>query len=33
MDKEFIRCAWNGIWPVINGLQKMVKWFTITVNA
>jgi hypothetical protein len=30
---EFISCEQNGICPVTNGLQKMLKQPTITVNV
>jgi hypothetical protein len=33
VDKEFIGCEQNSIWPVANSLQKMLKQSTVTVNA
>jgi hypothetical protein len=33
VDKEFNSCKWKDIWPVTNGLQKMLRWSTIIVNA
>jgi hypothetical protein len=33
MDKGFIRCEQDAIWPFTKGLQKMLKWCTITAIA
>jgi hypothetical protein len=33
VDKEFIRCEQNSIWPFTNGLQKMLKWPSIAFNS
>jgi hypothetical protein len=33
MDKEFIGCEQNGIWPVTSGVEVMLKRSTVTVNA
>jgi hypothetical protein len=33
VDEEFIGCEQKSIWPGNNGLQKMLKWSTITANA
>jgi hypothetical protein len=33
MDKKFISCKYNGIWPDTNVLQKILERSIITVNA
>jgi hypothetical protein len=33
VDKNLISCEQKNIWPVINGLKKMLKWPTATVYA
>jgi hypothetical protein len=33
VDEDFTSCEQNGIWPITNGLQKMLKWSTTTANA
>jgi hypothetical protein len=33
VHEEFNGCKLNSIWPVTNGLQKTLKWSTITVTA
>jgi hypothetical protein len=33
VGKEFISCGQVRIWPLDNGLQEILKWVTITVNA